>query len=93
MTCTKGDLIDSIYLENEFSKNISSRIVESVFDILKDSLASGDDVLISKFGKFYLTNKKTRRGRNPATGSELTLEARRIVSFKCSDKLRLLLNE
>ncbi len=93
MTCTKGDLIDSIYLENNFSKKVSSKIVESIFDILKDSLASGEDVLVSGFGKFYIQGKRERKGRNPSTGEILILDPRRIVSFRCSDKLRLLLNE
>jgi integration host factor subunit alpha len=63
-------------------------LVEIVFELIKKSLESGDDVLISGFGKFYLRKKAPRKGRNPATGGDLTLDARRVVMFKSSGVLR-----
>jgi len=63
-------------------------LIEQLIEILKRNLANGDDVLISRFGKFSVQDKKARRGRNPATGEEVMLEPRRIVSFKCSGRLR-----
>jgi integration host factor subunit alpha len=63
-------------------------LVDNVFELIKKSLESGDDVLISGFGKFMVKKKAQRRGRNPATGGDLTLDARRVVTFKCSPVLR-----
>ena len=63
-------------------------ILESVLGIIKASLASGDDVLISGFGKFTFRQKVARRGRNPATGEDLPLGPRRVIAFKCSPELR-----
>ena len=63
-------------------------IVETLLEIIKSKLASGEDVLISGFGKFCVKKKRERRGRNPATGEDMMLEARRVVTFKCSGKLR-----
>jgi integration host factor subunit alpha len=88
MTCTKNDLINSIYLKDGFSKEQSSKIFDSILSLIKTSLISGEAVLISGFGKFYLTDKKLRKGRNPSTGEDLMLNARRIVCFRCSGKLR-----
>ena len=93
MTCTKKELIDSICLKHGFTIMQSSRIVEFFFDRIKDALVTGEDVLISGFGKFYLIDKKIRKGRNPATGEDLMLDARRIISFKSSGKLKKKLNE
>jgi integration host factor subunit alpha len=67
-------------------------IIESLLEIIKQRLESGEDVLISGFGKFCVKEKKARRGRNPATGSDLVLRARQIVTFKCSGKLRNKIN-
>jgi integration host factor subunit alpha len=63
-------------------------LVDNVFELIKKSLESGDDVLISGFGKFMVKKKAQRRGRNPATGGDLTLDARRVVVFRCSPVLR-----
>ena len=88
MTLTKADIIESIQIRNDLTKKQSSDIVESLLEIIKDTLGSGEDVMISGFGKFSVNEKHERRGRNPATGEELMLEPRRIVTFKCSGKLR-----
>ncbi len=70
------------------SKNKSSETVEALLEIMKETLASGEDVLISGFGKLCVKEKRERRGRNPATGEDMMLDARKVVTFKCSGKLR-----
>ena len=88
MTLTKSDLIDSIYKKLEIQKQESVFAVESLLEIIKQTLESGEDILISGFGKFYVKEKKKRRGRNPQTGNDLLLDERRVVTFKCSGVLR-----
>jgi integration host factor subunit alpha len=88
MTLIKEHLIRSIYDNVGLSKSKSSTAVESIFELIKNSLASGEEVLISGFGKFCVKNKGERRGRNPSTGQDMVLEARRIVSFRCSPVLK-----
>ena len=78
--------------QNGFPKNKSVEIVESLIEIIKGTLEAGDDVLVSGFGKFSVKSKGARRGRNPATGSDLMLSARKVVTFKCSGKFRDKLN-
>jgi len=88
MTLTKENLIQTLYDQSGFSKRQSKALVEEIFEMAKKSLESGDDVLISGFGKFSVKEKSPRRGRNPATGEDLTLGARRVVVFKSSTVLR-----
>jgi integration host factor subunit alpha len=88
MTLTKDHLISSIQNHLGISKFESSRIIESVLETVKKALESGDDVLTSGLGKFSVRKKAARRGRNPATGEDLTLDARTVVMFKCSPVLR-----
>ena len=88
MTLTKGDIVQIITQKSGFTKNQSSRAVETLMKLMKDALASGEDVLISGFGKFCVNEKSERRGRNPATGDDMILPARRVVTFRCSGKLR-----
>lgn len=88
MTLTKADIVKRLWKENDFSKAQSTGLVETMLKIIKDTLESGEDVLISGFGKFCVKDKKERRGRNPATGQDLMLDPRKIVTFKCSGKLR-----
>jgi integration host factor subunit alpha len=88
MTLTKIQIVESIQNQTGFPKNKSSEIVETLLEIIKRTLASGDDVLISGFGKFCVKGKRERKGRNPATGEDLMLKPRKIVTFKCSGKLR-----
>jgi integration host factor subunit alpha len=64
-------------------------MVETIFELVKKALESGDDVLISGFGKFIVREKASRRGRNPQTGQDLTLEPRRVITFKCSPVMRI----
>ena len=88
MALTKLDIVEQIYNEVGLPKNQSVEVVETLLEIIKSSLASGDDVLVSGFGKFMGKAKDARKGRNPATGESLMLSARRVVTFKCSAKLR-----
>ena len=88
MTLTKIQMVDSIHNQTGFPKNRSSEIVETLLEIIKGRLASGEDVLVSGFGKFCVKEKKERKGRNPATGDAMMLEPRKVVTFKCSGKLR-----
>ena len=92
MTLTKEDLIDSIYNRFDFSKAKSAQAVESIFAIMKNTLAGGEDVLISGFGKFIVMKKKERRGRNPQTGDGLMLRSRKVVRFSWSEVLRAKMN-
>ncbi len=92
MTLTKDQIASSISNHLDLTKNRSFDLVESVLEIMKQTLESGEDVLITRFGKFGVKEKSERRGRNPATGEDLMLEARRVVIFKCSSVLRDKLN-
>lgn len=88
MALTKNVIVDQLQTQLGFPRNQSVKITESLLEIIKSTLASGDDVLISGFGKFCVRYKKERKGRNPATGEDAILPARRVVTFKCSGKLR-----
>jgi integration host factor subunit alpha len=88
MTLTKAHLVETIAERNGFTKNKSIEIVENLLEIIKGALENGEDVLVSGFGKFCVKEKRQRRGRNPATGSDLMLPARKVATFKCSGKLR-----
>ncbi|MEE9418667.1 MAG: integration host factor subunit alpha [Desulfatiglandaceae bacterium] len=92
MTLTKQILIDSVYRQVAIHKYQSTRLAESLLEIMKKSLESGEDVLISGFGKFCVKDKQERRGRNPQTGGDMILGARRVVVFKCSGVLRERIN-
>jgi integration host factor subunit alpha len=93
MALTKANIADTLYRQLGLPKNQCSELVETLIDILKDTLEQGEDVLISGFGKFCVKGKKKRRGRNPATGQDLMLESRMVVTFKCSGRLREKINE
>lgn len=92
MTLTKVQLVESIQSKTGFIKNKSSEIVETCLEIMKSTLESGEDVMISGFGKFGVKEKKERKGRNPATGDAMMLAPRKVVTFKCSGKLRERIN-
>ena len=92
MSLTKAQIIEEIRIRNGFTRKRASESVEILFNMIKSTLASGEDVLISGFGKFCVKNKKERRGRNPATGDDLMLEPRKVVTFRCSSKLRNSIN-
>jgi integration host factor subunit alpha len=88
MALTKHDIAEQIQAGLGFPKNQSVEITEALLELIKSSLAAGEDVLISGFGKFRVKEKAERKGRNPATGEDAILSARRVVTFKCSGKLR-----
>ena len=88
MALTKADLVEAIQTEIGFTRHQSTKLVESLLETIKSTLESGEDVLVSGFGKFCVNEKRERRGRNPATGEDLMLAPRRVVTFKCSGKLR-----
>ncbi|NJL58611.1 MAG: integration host factor subunit alpha [Desulfobacteraceae bacterium] len=88
MTLTKARIMDEIQNKLSFSRKRSVEVVETLLEIMKRSMENGEDVLISGFGKFCVKQKKERKGRNPATGANLMLAPRRVVTFKCSGKLR-----
>jgi integration host factor subunit alpha len=93
MTLTKDHLINSIAKENGFQKKRSIEVVETLLEILKSRLSSGEDVLVSGFGKFCVKEKHERKGRNPVTGEGMMLAPRRVVTFKCSGRLREKINQ
>lgn len=92
MTLTKAQIVQSVQDEAGIPVNKSSEIVETLLEIVKRALASGEDVMISGFGKFCVKEKAERKGRNPATGDDMMLAPRKVVTFKCSGKLRNRLN-
>jgi integration host factor subunit alpha len=91
MALTKNDIVAKVH-DLGFTKKQAVDTVESLLEIIKNTLETGDDVLVSGFGKFCVKNKKERKGRNPATGSDLMLKERKVVTFKCSGKLRDIIN-
>ena len=88
MTLTKAQIAAALAKKNGYPKKQSFDTVETLLEIIKRTLESGEDVLVSGFGKFCVKEKHERRGRNPSTGEDLTLEPRRVVTFTCSRKLR-----
>ena len=88
MSITKSTLIETIGQKLDLSKGDSKIAVETLLETIKDRLESGEKVLISRFGKFCLKDKRQRRGRNPQTGDVMMMDARRIVTFKCSNLMR-----
>lgn len=88
MTLTKADIIKAVRAKNGSSLKESTAIVETLRETIKSTLASGDDVMVSGFGKFCVKKKGERKGRNSSTGDELILVPRKVVTFKCSGKLR-----
>ena len=92
MALTKAEIIQNINQELGFPQKKSNEVVEQLIETIKSTLASGEDVLVSGFGKFSVNDKKERRGRNPATGDSMMLRPRRVVTFKCSGKLRRSVN-
>jgi integration host factor subunit alpha len=87
MALTKNDIVTRVH-ELGFTKKKSIEIIEALLEIIKSTLEKNEDVLLSGFGKFCVKQKKKRRGRNPATGNDLILKERKVVTFKCSGKLR-----
>ena len=89
---TKADIVEKIYEKVGFSKKESAELVETVFDLIKTTLEDGDKIKIAGFGNFVVKEKSDRRGRNPQTGEEITIVARKILTFKPSQVLKNVLN-
>ena len=94
MALTKEKIIKDLsgYMRVFNKRDEPKHLVESLLELMKNTLEAGEDVKISGFGKFQIKEKKQRRGRNPQTGEEMMLRARRIVQFRCSGKLREKMN-
>ena len=92
MTLTKARITEIVAAENGWSQKQSSEYVDLLIEMMRTTLASGEDLLISGFGKFQVKAKKERRGRNPATDEDLILPPRKVVTFKCSGRLRDYIN-
>ncbi|MDH3838901.1 MAG: integration host factor subunit alpha [Desulfobacteraceae bacterium] len=88
MTLTKAHIVEAVAKQNGYPKNQSFETIEILLEIIKRTLESGEDFLVSRFGKFCVKTKHKRRGRNPSTGEDMMLEPRRVVTFRCSRQLR-----
>lgn len=89
---TKADIVENIYEKIGFSKKESAEIVDLVFDLIKETLENGEKIKISGFGNFIVREKRPRKGRNPQTGEEIQISARKVLTFKPSQVLRKALN-
>lgn len=92
MALTKAQIVEKIQSNLGTTKSESIGIMETFLEIIKRTLESGEDVLVSGFGKFRVRQKKERKGRNPATGADMMLAPRKVITFKCSGKLRERIN-
>jgi len=92
-TMTKADIVEAIYEKIGFSKKESAEIVEMVFDTMKGTLEKGEKIKISGFGNFVVRSKKPRIGRNPQTGEEIEISARKVLTFRPSQVLKSALNK
>jgi len=88
MTLIKAELAQAVSTKIDFEKWRSAELVDTVFEVIRQTLESGEDVLISSFGKFAVRKKKERRGRNPQTGEPIMISPRKVVTFKCAGVLR-----
>lgn len=93
MALTKADIVEAVQSEIGFTRHQSLELVENFLELIKSKLESGENVLVSGFGKFCVQEKRERRGRNPATGEDLMLAPRKVVTFKCSGNLRKRIND
>ena len=92
MTVTKDQIINSMCQDLDIPKKKAAELLESLLELMAKTLESGEDVLISGFGKFCVKRKNARKGRNPATGEDLMLGSRKVITFKCSPILRSKVN-
>ena len=93
MAMTKADIVEIIHQKIGFGRKESTQIVEQVFEIIQETLESGEKVKISGFGNFVVRQKRPRRGRNPKSGNEIVISARKVVTFKSGNVLRKALNQ
>ncbi len=92
MTLTKAHIVEALFAKNIFTKTQSARIIETLFELIKQSLQNGEEVLVSGFGKFSVQERQARKGRNPQTGKPITLPPRKVATYKCSGVLRARMN-
>ena len=92
MPLTKAIISELVAAKNGWAQKESKEYVELLLEIMKSTLSSGEDLLISGFGKFSVKEKRERKGRNPATDEDLILPPRKVVNFKCSGRLRDYIN-
>jgi integration host factor subunit alpha len=92
MALTKAQIINSLHSQLGIARNHCIEVVETLLEIIKKKLENGENVLISGFGKLCVKDKKQRKGRNPATGGDMLLDKRRVVTFRCSPVLRKKIN-
>ncbi|MBE7414299.1 MAG: integration host factor subunit alpha [Deltaproteobacteria bacterium] len=90
---TKADIVEIVFEKVGFSKKDVSTVIEEIFETIKTTLETGEKVKISGFGNFTIRQKRARRGRNPQTGSEITIEERRVMTFKASQLLKKAINQ
>jgi integration host factor subunit alpha len=88
MTLTKAHIVGAVAEQIGYTMKQSTETVETFLELIKRSLESGEDVLVSGFGKFCVKEKHERRGRNPATGKDMMMAPRKVVTFRCSRQLR-----
>ena len=93
MTMTKADIVEIIHQKIGFGRKESTEIVEQVFEIIQETLESGEKIKLSGFGNFVVRQKRPRRGRNPKSGDEIVISGRKVVTFKSGNVLRKALNQ
>jgi integration host factor subunit alpha len=93
MTLTKAHIVENLFAKNLFTKGESAQIIETLFELIKQSLEQGDGVLITGFRKFCVKEKQQRMGRNPQTGESMRLPPRRVVTFHYSGNLKKKINQ
>jgi integration host factor subunit alpha len=93
MTLTKAHIVENLFTKNLFTKGESAHIIETLFELIKQSLEQGEDLMIRGFGKFSVHQKHQRMGRNPQTGESMALPPRIVVTFKCSGILKEKVNQ
>ena len=89
---TKADIVELVYEKVGFSKKDVSGVVETIFETIKNTLETDEKVKISGFGNFSVRQKRARRGRNPQTGGEITIDERKVMTFKASQLLKKMIN-
>ena len=92
MTLTKAEIAEQVHNQVGRNKKESAQMVEALFETIRESLEEGKDVMISGFGKFSIRERGERKGRNPLTGDPIMLPAKKVVTFRCSGKLREKIN-
>jgi integration host factor subunit alpha len=92
VTLVKKNLSNALFQKFNFTRSQSRHIFDAILEMMKQTLAHDEEILIIGFGRFYINKKRQRRGRNPKTGEDLMLEPRRVVKFRATEALREKLN-